>query len=375
MARILICHVPKDGSIAREVGSALMGRGHFVSFDGEPDVPREDRSGRLRQFEAVVVIWTDASVQSAALAAIAEEAFLLSLVVPVRAPDLAVARLPLTFRKLNMVAPRDIDGMARVVARLSTAVTSRREMSERENARREKAAALEREAAKRAAAEKPAPPAPVVESAAAAQAKPLADLPEVEADALASPLSAHREATAFSILRDRADAAVATADDLQGAVDAGLLVQDIPEMLERDRQAMIVFTLGPDILSGLVQPAVAHLGGGERQAIETLSISLFADPAAFEIERQSERTQFVNRKMALASDEPETFGRWMWRVTPLVEGTHDLVVRISALLRDDHGVPAPVALPDRRVPVAIVEPEEDTMSPGLVAALAGWYRR
>ena len=124
MARILICHVPKDGSAARELGGALMGRGHSVSFDGEPDAPRADRSARLRQFEAVVVVWTEASDQSAGLAHIAREASAAQSADP-RALREARARRACRslFRKLNMFSPRDFDGLARLIARLSTAAS------------------------------------------------------------------------------------------------------------------------------------------------------------------------------------------------------------------------------------------------------------
>ena len=126
MARILICHVPKDGNLARDLGAALMGRGHFVSFDGEPDTPRSDRSSRLRQFEAVIVLWTETSAQTTGLSEIARETLPLNLLVPVRAETLATTKLPLAFRKLAMLAPRDVDGVARVIARMSTAASSLR---------------------------------------------------------------------------------------------------------------------------------------------------------------------------------------------------------------------------------------------------------
>lgn len=130
MARILICHVPKDGATARELGAALMGRDHFVSFDGEPDTPRADRATRLRQFEAVVVIWTETSAHSAGLAEIARNSLPLNALVPVRAEELDKTKLPLAFRKLNMFAPREVDGISRLVARFSTAATSLKTMAE-----------------------------------------------------------------------------------------------------------------------------------------------------------------------------------------------------------------------------------------------------
>ena len=132
MARILICHVPKDGGLARDLGALLMGRGHFVSFDGDPDVPKEDRAQRLRQFEVVIVMWTDNSAQSAGLIEIASETLPLNILVPVRQESLSTTELPLKFRKLNMFAPRDIDGLARLIARLSHAQTSLREMTARD---------------------------------------------------------------------------------------------------------------------------------------------------------------------------------------------------------------------------------------------------
>ncbi len=124
MARILICHVPKDGGPARDLGALLMGRGHYVSFDGEPDVQKEDRPARLRQFEIVIVMWTEVSYQSAGLSEIASETMPLNLLVPVRSETLDVNALPLKFRKLNMFGPRDIDGLSRLIARLSHAQTS-----------------------------------------------------------------------------------------------------------------------------------------------------------------------------------------------------------------------------------------------------------
>jgi hypothetical protein len=131
MARILICHVPKDGAAARELGSALMGRGHTVSFDGEPDSPRSDRFSRLRQFEAVVVLWTENSVGSSGIAEVAREALGPNLLVPVRVDDLPIARLPLAFRKLNSFLALDIDAIMRNIARLSVAASSRNEMQSR----------------------------------------------------------------------------------------------------------------------------------------------------------------------------------------------------------------------------------------------------
>ncbi len=100
--------------------------------------------------------------------------------------------------------------------------------------------------------------------------------------------------------------------------------------------------------------------------IETLSLSLYGTSDAFEIERLSERTQFVGGNSVV----PEGLDRWAWHVTPRDLGTQDLVVRVSALLLDRHGVPAPVALPDRRFRVDV-----DAREGGRVmSSLSGWLR-
>jgi hypothetical protein len=404
MARILICHVPKDGSLARDLGSALMGRGHFVSFDGEPDAERADRLSRLRQFEAVAVLWTEGSSQSAGLADIAREAMPLNLLVPVRVDDLALARLPLMFRKLHMLSPRDTDGIARVVARLSIAAVSLREMAEREAQRKSTAAAL---ASPPRRADRPPPlPSPSLSATepmvpgpgsrpqrwpddpvvapAAARVRPLADLPEVDAPAATPPAAARpartrpagarppgtgREPPSPVSRRSGSDAeraskpapAVMTAGDFSLAVEAGILQPRIPASMWLGTPATVELELARDVL--------ASFAGG--QSIETLSVSLYSSAEAFEIERQSERTQFIGVKYDDPARDPATQGRWAWLVTPRAVGEQELIVRVSALLRDRNGVPGPVAVPDRRYTIGIELPKGQN----LISALAGWRPR
>ena len=411
MARILICHVPKDGSIAREVGAALMGRGHYVSFDGDPDTARADRSARVRQFEAVIVIWTETSVPSAGLSAIATETMPLNLLVPLRSDELPATRLPLAFRKLSMVSPKDTEGIARVVARLGAAAVSVREMTEQEAKRAAagpvapqpkppappkrapspKQAAPTTKAPVRQTAPQPPPiatkphpnhaPAPPV--AHNVHARPLWDLPEVDAgpipptpraqprrvldqdfDGLSSALPEPTPAASVSQHQPPA----LTADDLARAVDDGLLAHHIPPGMWLGAPTTVEITLNREVLNRLIQaPAVR---GAQGPVIETISVSLYGNAEAFEIERQSERTQFVNAKHALATRDPATHGRWIWMVTPFSAGPQDLIVRISALLRDRNGVPAPVAIPDRPLSVDVQIPEDETLMPNA----QGWYR-
>lgn len=383
MARILLCHVPKDGSAARDLGAALMGRGHTVSFDGEPDAPRADRMSRLRQFEAVIVLWTEGSAQSPGLLEIARATMPLNLLVSVRSDQVSVTRLPLMFRKLHMLSPRDIDGIARLVARLSTAAVSLREMAEQEVQRKSTAAAPSLPASAaippplsvQPRSERWPHEQPVVAPKSAVRARPLADLPEVET----APHAAAERRRGEPVLpsppvrgpspdewessdrRTPPATAVMTAADLAAAVEAGLLVSHIPAAMWLGMPATVELTLGREVL--------AALAGGP--SIETLSVSLYGSADAFEIERQSERTQFVAARQGDAGRDPSAYGRWAWLVTPRAVGAQDLVVRVGALLRDRKGVPGPVALPDRRFTIEIALPEGRNP----ISALAGWRPR
>lgn len=406
MARILICHVPKDGSIARDVGSALMARGHFVSFDGEPDAPRADRSTRLRQFEAVVVVWTETSYQSVGLAQIARDMLPLNVLIPVRSDDLAISRLPLTFRKLNMLSPRDFDGLGRLIARLSSAASSMKDIARQ-------VAKLEAEPRgplqpiiPRAPAPAAGPRQPRTEAIIPAQhaqhtaRSPLhLDLPDVTDSADVAPLPEAAVSTPNPLVSpplapkawkpthahnghqrfEPAPAAktepavplpeepspysaIANAQEFSQAIEAGLLLHYIPEMMWLGEAGMVEVRLDREVLEGFF----SGVAGGS--LIETLSLSLYGTGDAFEIERLSERTQPVGRHASAAGEGPKS---WSWLVTPHVVGRQDLVVRVSAVMLDRHGVPAPVALPDRRFRVDIGIRE----GARVMSSLSGWERR
>jgi hypothetical protein len=160
---------------------------------------------------------------------------------------------------------------------------------------------------------------------------------------------------------------VLTAEDISRAVEAGLVHHHIPETMWVGKPTTVEITLGREILARLTQ---LEGGGNKGQCLETLSVSLYGSSDAFEIERQSERTQFVTARTAQAARDPTTIGRWAWLVTPFTAGTQPLVVRISALLRDRRGVPAPVAIPDRLFDVEIQLSESAIRGAGR----AVWYR-
>lgn len=431
MARILICHVPKDGGPAREIGAALMGRGHFVSFDGEPDTPRADRTQRLRQFETVIVMWTEHSYQSQGLSDIAREALPLNLLVPIRAEAVPVQALALSFRKLNMLSPRDIDGISRSVARISTAASSLKDMVARDALQRGNDQRASREAehhardaekeAPRSAPQRPQTAAPASANVArqAPPLKPLSrELPDAStvvqasrpgAPGVAKPVPALTPSEALRaelnapppppppkqpptpnplsrtigdleralqaqheamIRRERPDAETVTADELAALIDAGLLEILVPEHLWLGEAATIEVRLGKARRELEADAAITKKLAPSM--IETLSLSLYGLDDVFEIERQSERTQFLgDRYTNTELKDPDSIGRWAWLVTPRQSGDHELVLRISSLLRDRRGVPTPLALPDRRLAAKIDVPDSNS----LMSSLSGWLRR
>lgn len=433
MARIMICHVPKDGGPAREIGAALMGRGHFVSFDGEPDTPRADRTQRLRQFETVIVMWTEHSYQSQGLSEIAREALPLNLLVPIRAEAVPVQDLALSFRKLNMLSPRDIDGISRSVARISTAASSLKDMVARDALQRGNDQRASREAEHHARdAEKEAPgSAPQRPQTAAPpsanvarQAAPIKPLPlglpdastiarasRPGAPAVAKPVPAQTPSEALRaelnapppppppkqpqippsnplsrtigdleralqaqheamIQRERPDAETVTAEELAALIDAGLLEILVPQHLWLGEASTIEVHLGKGRRNLEANAAITK--SLAPSMIETLSLSLYGLDDIFEIERQSERTQFLgDRYTNTELKDPDSIGRWAWLVTPRQSGDHELVLRISSLLRDRRGVPTPLALPDRRLAAKIEVPDSNS----LMSSLSGWLRR
>jgi hypothetical protein len=157
--------------------------------------------------------------------------------------------------------------------------------------------------------------------------------------------------------------AIANAQDLSDAVEAGLLLHYIPEMMWLGEAGTVEVRLDRNVLEQYFGSADPSAGAS---AVERLSLSLYGTADSFEIERLSERTQFVGGTGIVG----EGSDRWEWQVTPRKPGTQDLVVRVSALLLDRHGVPAPVALPDRRFRVDV----EIRNGARVMSSLAGWRR-
>lgn len=91
--------------------------------------------------------------------------------------------------------------------------------------------------------------------------------------------------------------------------------------------------------------------------VETMTIVLYSPTDAFTVKACSEPEQLVKKNVLIntAFDDPaQSFGRWLWNVTPLRAGNHSLALRISARVNDSLGFPASHSLvPDRVITVDV----------------------
>jgi hypothetical protein len=92
----------------------------------------------------------------------------------------------------------------------------------------------------------------------------------------------------------------------------------------------------------------------ETPIVETMAVSLVAEPGIFDIEERSPRDQLVIRDLVKGTPlEQHDFAKWIWVVIPRKRGRHELYVKISAALRDSRGLPAASELPDKIFPVTV----------------------
>lgn len=141
------------------------------------------------------------------------------------------------------------------------------------------------------------------------------------------------------------------------AVEAGRLVHQIPEQMWVGRPEVVEVRLGNQSERQLM---VGLLGSGEQftedlKIVETMTVELSsAEPGAFEIVGQSRPTQLVRSDTLKGVIlDTQNFGRWIWHVTPLQTGRHELLLRVSGELIDSSGIQGSAVLPDRLFRVTI----------------------
>jgi hypothetical protein len=158
------------------------------------------------------------------------------------------------------------------------------------------------------------------------------------------------------------------------ASETVLFMHEVPERMWLGEPVLVRVCLGRGTIAGFSRAFAARAGldlEGDPVA-ETVSMSLYGRGDVFEIERQSERVQLLPSNHLLDSPlELADYGRWVWHVTPLIHGEHELFLRVSALFRDRRGVPTPVALPDQKVDCVVAA----SSGSSIIQSLAGWLRR
>jgi len=156
-----------------------------------------------------------------------------------------------------------------------------------------------------------------------------------------------------------------TFEDIIAAVDAesnalevtaGCLVYQIPERMWRGLPETVEVRLGGLEAQGIMENfgARGDVKTEKTPIVETMAVSLVAEPGVFDIEERSPRDQLVISDLVKGTPlEQHDFAKWTWVVVPRKRGKHKLYVKISAALRDSRGLPTTSELPDKMFPVVV----------------------
>lgn len=305
-----------SSSLVKPFQDSLVRQGHIVYSLSDFEFSKSAALQALPQFDVVIAVWSEDAASSDAFRDIASEALRLGRLISVRAPSVLIGALPPEFQEAPSLAVADTNGIALRVNELPIA-PSPKQLPPR---RRER-----------------------TEGVGAAASAPYRVSPFGAAEAV------KRETRKFSA----APRKPATAD---AAAEAGRLVHKIPEKMWVGEPEPVEVRLGRKAAAGLVAGIVGRgaLSTEDIPIVETMSIMLVSSPGAFLIEPQSEATQLVvNDLIAGTALDHDAFGRWTWVVTPKRSGAHQLLLKVSAGLKDSRGVPTSVRLPDREFKVAV----------------------
>jgi len=139
-------------------------------------------------------------------------------------------------------------------------------------------------------------------------------------------------------------------------ITAGRLVYQIPRLMWRGFPETVEVRLGRLEAQGIMDNFVGRgeVKTEEMSIVETMAVSLVAEPRIFDIEERSPRDQLVKPDVIKGTPlEQHDFAKWMWVVIPRKRGKHKLYVKISAALKDSSGLPAKSELPDKMFPVVV----------------------
>lgn len=121
MADIFISYSSKERYLAAALAAELSQNGYSVWWDheivGGADFRREIHR-ELSAARAVVVIWSEASIESRWVLEEADEALHTSKLIPLRTAGLDVRQVPLGFRTIQTLAHGDSEGLSRALGRM-----------------------------------------------------------------------------------------------------------------------------------------------------------------------------------------------------------------------------------------------------------------
>jgi hypothetical protein len=305
-----------SSSLVKPFQDSLVQQGHVVYSIGDFEFSKAAALQALPQFEVVIAVWSGDAAAGDAFLAIASEALRLGRLISVRAPGVLIGALPPEFLEPPSLAVADTNGIAlRIMALPMVPGPKRLPTRKRER----------------------------VEGIGAAGGAPYRVAP------VGAPPPAPKDTRKFSA----ASRKPSTAD---AAAEAGRLVHKIPEKMWVGEPESVEVRLGREAAAGLVD-GIAGRGAittADIPIVETMSIMLVSGGGAFLIEPQSEATQLVmNDLVAGTAFDHDEFGRWTWVVTPKKSGAQQLLLKVSAGLKDSRGVPTSVRLPDREFKVAV----------------------
>ena len=98
--------------------TSLRRQGHKVYSDADFDYRRDAIIAKLREFDAVIVIWSENSKARDLTLAVAAEALRLGRLIQTRAPDLRSEDIPPAFRPLPLFTVSDSKRIAEAIAAL-----------------------------------------------------------------------------------------------------------------------------------------------------------------------------------------------------------------------------------------------------------------
>jgi len=294
-------------------------QGHIVYSDADFDYRSDAIIAKLRQFDAIIVIWSENSKRRDLTLAVAAEALRLGRLIQTRAPGLSSEDVPPAFLLLPLLDVSDTKVIAKAIAALGVVPGP-----------------------KTLGPKRP----PRLEGVGSSGSSPYRVDPSVGAED--GPVLASIKSMTASAVSSNATKAL--------EIEAGRLVHKIPLKMWLGQQEIVEVRLGrlaaTDLSKGL--EGRGNLTTEDIPIVETMSVSLYGGPGAFTIERQSETSQLVMSDLLKGTPlETQDFGRRVWLVTPRKTGAHQLYVKVSAALKDSRGVPTTTKLPDKEFKVSV----------------------